>query len=102
MISARVVELAAEYLGQSADANGNATLVGLLWYVDSRDKSVPNADEVNAALQRQAGTMVARSAGVVSFSQSGTSHTITEADLRTAYEQYRAEFAALLRKASDA
>lgn len=98
MISAHVVELASEYLALPVSTGNGSTLVELLGYVDSRDKSIPNADEINAALERHSGIMVSRSAGLVSFSQSGTSGAITEADLRIAYEHYMAKFAALLRQ----
>jgi hypothetical protein len=98
MISAHVVELASEYLAQPVSTGNGSTLVELLGYVDSRDKSIPNAEEINAALARHPDIMVSRSAGLVSFSQSGTSNTITEADLRVAYELYTAKFTALLRQ----
>lgn len=98
MISTHVVKLATEYLDQCTAKNQPATLVGMHWYIDGLNKTIPMLDEVNEALMQRASVYVQRLNGAVVFVSSGSERTITAEDMKRADKQYRKEFAVTLRK----
>lgn len=61
MISPHVVKLATDYLDQCAAENQQATLVGMHWYIDGHDKTLPLLKEVNEALMQAANVKTAKS-----------------------------------------
>ena len=98
MISTHVVKLATEYLDQCSARNQQATLVGMHWYIDGRDKTLPMLEEVNEALMQRASVYVQRLNGEVVFASSGSERAITAEDMKRADKQYRKEFAVALKK----
>ena len=98
MISAHVVRLAVEYLDQCAAKNQQATLVGMHWYIDGRDKTLPLLEEVNDALMQRSSVYVQRANGAVVFASSGSERTVTAEDMKEADKQYRKEFGAALKR----
>ena len=98
MITAHVVELATEYLDQCSAKNQKATLVGMHWYIDGRDKTLPSLEEVNLALVQRSSIYVQRIDGNVAFASSGSERAVTNHDMKLADENYREEFPAALRK----
>jgi hypothetical protein len=98
MISTHVVKLATEYLDQCAAENQQATLVGMHWYIDGRDKTLPLLEEVNEALMQRASVYVQRVNGAVVFSSIGSERVVTVEDMKRADKQYRKEFAVALKK----
>ena len=98
MIDPHVVKLGTDYLDQCAGTNEKATLVGMHWYIDGRNKTLPLLEEVNEVLARRPSTNVARENGSVVFVSEGSDRIVTAEDMRLADQQYRKEFAAALKK----
>lgn len=98
MISAHVVRLATEYLDQCAAKQQPATLVGMHWYIDSRDKTLPLLEELNEALKQRPAFYVQRGPKGVVFASTGTERTLTHEDMKQADSRYRKEFAAALKR----
>jgi hypothetical protein len=98
MLDTRVVELAVQYLDQCAAVGQAATIVGMHWHIDGRNKTMPLLSEVNEALRQRPQLRVTRQNGIVVFSTQGSETTVTAEDMRQADKQYRAEFASDLRK----
>jgi len=98
MVSASVVRLAVDYLDQSAANGETATLVGMHWYIDSRNKVIPLLEEINEALSQRPGVFVQRSPEGVVFTSSGTERAVTSKDMKQADRRYRQEFAAALKR----
>lgn len=94
MIRQHVVNLATEYFNQCADRGATGTLVGMHWYIDGRDKTLPLVGEINEALKKQPSVFVTRENAFVVFSTDGTERTVTSEDMKQADKQYRREFAA--------
>jgi hypothetical protein len=98
MVSAHVVDLAVEYLDECQNSGRLATLVGMHWHIDGRNKTLPLLSEVNEALARRAQVFVSRPNGDVVFSHHGTERSVTADDMHQADKQYRAEFSKELRR----
>jgi hypothetical protein len=98
MIDAHVVQLITDYLDQCITKGSQATLVGVQWYVDGRNKTLPLLEEINEALRHRPSLLVERLNGAVVFSLSGTEKVITAEDLRLADKQYRKEFSVAYKK----
>ena len=98
MINADVVKLACEYLDNCAASEKQATLVGMHWYVDGRHKTLPLVAEINEALRQRPQMRVSRERKNVVFSAEGPDQSVTADDVKLADKQYRAEFAAELKK----
>jgi len=96
-ISPQVVKLATEYLDDCTANKSPATLVGMHWYIDGRNKTLPSTEEVNAALSQRPSLGVERIEGRVIFTVNGK-HTVTKEDMREADSQYRREFARKLKE----
>jgi hypothetical protein len=96
MIDEGVVSFAKEYLDRRFSENKEATLVGMCWYIDGRDKTIPLLDEVNEALRQHVSAYVQRADGIVSFTSTGHDRNITADDLEQAIASYRQEFAVAL------
>ena len=92
MISEHVVDLAIEYLDQCVAGGKTATLVGMHWHIDGRDKTLPLIDEVNEALKRRPNISVSRKNASVIFASDGSEHVVTGEDMKQADTQYRKEF----------
>ena len=99
MISANVVNLAIEYLDMCAVEQKTATLVGMYWHIDSRNKSVPLVEEVNEALKLRPQVLVSRENASVVFSLNGFEHAVAATDMAQAYLQYIEEFNAAYKRA---
>ena len=95
---AHVVRLATEYLDQCAAKHQSATLVGMHWYIDSREKTLPLLDELNEALRQRPGVYVQRGPAAVVFVSSGNEQTLTDDDMKEADRQYRQECAEALKR----
>jgi hypothetical protein len=98
MLDTHVVKLAVEYLDQCVAGGQRPTIVGMHWYIDGRNKTMPLLSEVNEALRQRPQLRVARQDGIVVFSPEGSETLVTAEDMRKADKQYRKEFAAELRK----
>jgi hypothetical protein len=98
MIDPNVVKLAVEYLDQCCGENTPATLVGMHWFIDGRNKTLPLLEEINEALHQRPSVCVERTNGVVFFVTSGTEHVVTKEDMKLADRGYRKEFTAALRE----
>jgi len=98
MISAHVVRLATEYLDQCMAKQNAATLVGMHWYIDTRDKTLPLLEEFNEALKQRPTVYVQRGPNGIIFASTGTERTLTNEDMKQADSQYRNEFAAALKR----
>ena len=98
MIDPHVIKLGTEYLDHCAATNEQATLVGMHWYIDGRNKTLPLLEEVNEALAQRPSFHVKRERGAVVFASAGSEPIVTAEDMRLADKQYRKEFAAALRK----
>jgi hypothetical protein len=98
MISSHIVKLATDYLDQCTAKSGKATLVGMHWYIDGRDKSLPLLDEVNEALSLRPSVYVQRINDEVVFTHSGTERAITTDDIKLADKHYRKEFSIALKR----
>ena len=94
MISPHIVKLAIEYLDSSAVKGERCTLVGMHWYVDGRNKTLPVTEEVNAALAQRPSLFVVRENETVLFSVAGLERAVTVEDMRLADTLYRKEFSA--------
>lgn len=92
-----MVKLATDYLDMCVVGTQQATLVGMLWYIDGIEKTNPSADEVNEALTQRASIYVQYVNSAVVFSSHGTLRSITAEDIRRAGSQYHREFAAALK-----
>jgi hypothetical protein len=97
MLDARVVTLAVEYLDTCQAEGHEATLVGMHWYVDGRNKTMPVLSEVNAALALRPNMRVSRINCKVVFSAQGSEGVVTSEDMRRAGKDYRSEFSTQLR-----
>ena len=86
--SRRIVHFIIEYLDHCGTSHEDATLVGMHWYVDGREKTVPDVDEVNKALKKRPTIYVQRGANGVVFASSGTDRTVTADDMAQAQRQY--------------
>ncbi len=93
MVDVHVVGLAVEYLDECQRNGQVATLVGMYWHIDGRNKTMPLLSEVNDALAQRPQFFVSRPHGAVVFSVHGTERVVTADDMRVADGQYRAEFA---------
>lgn len=89
---------AVEYLDQCLKQQSSGTLVGMLGYVDARQKLVPAVEEVNAALAQRPAMHVRRASRSVTFNQDGPDRTVTDEDLKHAYQAYRQALRGLPRK----
>ncbi len=98
MADANVVGLAVEYLDECRENDHVATLVGMHWHIDGRNKTMPLLSEVNEALAQRPQFFVSRPNGAVVFSGHGTERLVTADDMRVADKQYRTEFAKELRR----
>ena len=98
MIDANVVRLAVEYLDSCLAAGTEATLVGMHWHIDGRNKTPPLLDEVNEALRQRPKLLVTRHSGGIVFSLSGVDTGVTSDEMKRADRQYRKEFSAKLRE----
>ena len=98
MLCANVVRLIVEYLSHSSVDGTRATLTGVLWYVDSRAKTLPSPEEVNAALAEFPAIRVERESGHVVFGNDGAGSSVNSEDMKLADRQYRREFSAALKK----
>ena len=85
MISERVVRLITEYFDECATSKSQATLVGILGYVDYRNKTLPMVEEVNEALRQRPSALTY--VPLVSVEQ-----------MRQADRQYRKRFSQALKK----
>ena len=97
MTSTHIVKRATEYLDQCAASNTEATLVGMHWHIDGRDKTLPSLDELNLALIQRP-VFVQRENGRVVFASDGKERALTQEDMQLADKLYRKEFAVALRK----
>lgn len=91
MVDESVVQLATEYLDRYLEDEKGANLVGMLWYVDAREKLVPELDEVNEALARRPSARVHRVEGKVIFTATDGERTILQSDWDQGYSDYTAE-----------
>ena len=98
MISQANVALAVEYLNRCRAERKLATLVGTFWYIDAKNKLVPELEEINEALKQRGEVFVERVNGEVVFSPTGSTREVTAEDMRAADRQYRKEFAAAYAK----
>lgn len=96
MIDPHVVKLAVKYLDDCVSRKTAATLVGMHWYIDGRNKTLPLTEEVNAALSKRPGLGAQCIEGRVVFTHEGKD-LVTKEDMRRADKQYRREFAQKLR-----
>ena len=97
MIDPHVVKLAVQYLDDCLGRKTAATLVGMHWYIDGRNKTLPLTEEVNAALSERPALGAERMEGRVVFTHAGKD-LVTSEDMRYADKQYRREFAEKLRE----
>jgi hypothetical protein len=95
------VKLAIEYLDKLFKTDQPATLVKLLGYVDARDKTVLNLDEVNEVLKQRPNVFVERVDGRVVFNQNSGDREVTKDDLDNNFAIYHAEFLAKCRELED-
>ena len=98
MVSEHVVKLAIEYLDQYLETNEPATLVTMLHYIDAHDKTIAVAEEVNEALRRRPSIYVHRTSARLEFNFTGSDQTVTEDDVRRAFDIYHEEFWAAYKK----
>lgn len=98
MINEDAVSLAKEYLDLRFSESKEATLVGMLWYIDGRDKIILLLDEVNETLRQHASVYVQRADGKIIFALTGSDRTVKADELEQAIIDYRNEFAAAFRK----
>lgn len=101
MIDTNVVKLATEYLDECQRKNSPATLVGMHWYIDGRNKTIPLTEEINEALAQRPSIRVHRINGRVFFVSDGTYRSITDEDMKQANKQYRKEFSAAYKELKD-
>jgi hypothetical protein len=92
MIEMHVVRLATEYLDYCFAKNEQATLVAMLNWIDAKDKTVANLDEVNDALRQRPAVSIQRIAGKIVFGSTGSDQAVTDDELRQACADYREEF----------
>ena len=97
MIDPNVVKLAVEYLDDCVARESAATLVGLHWYIDGRNKTLPLTEEVNAALSERPLLGAELIEGRVVFTLKGKDR-VTNEDMHRADKQYRLEFAQKVRE----
>jgi hypothetical protein len=100
-IDPNVVKLAVEYLDQCSRENTPATLVGMHWFIDGRNKTLPLFEEINEALHQRPSVCVERPNGTVVFAASGTENVVTKEDIKLAARRYSKEFSAALRRMKD-
>jgi len=98
MVDPNVVRLAVEYLDSCLSAGAEATLVGMHWHIDGRNKTLPLLDEVNEALRQRPELRVTHHNGGIVFSLSGVATAVTSDDMKLADKLYRREFSAKLRE----
>lgn len=98
MIAPRVVQLAVEYLDECKKSNKPATLVGMHWFIDGANKTIPATEEINEALKQRPEMRFQRTKDNVVFSIHGSEVDVTNDDMMRAYKQYKKEFHATLRK----
>jgi hypothetical protein len=96
MIDKHVVGLGIAYLDECAATGQQPTLVGMHWYIDSRNKTLPLTEEVNAALAQR--PFFVRREGSVVFATEGSERSVTDEDMRRAGKRYNKEFWAAYRK----
>jgi hypothetical protein len=94
MTSERIVQRIVDYLDASCSTDAPSTLVGLHWYVDGHEKTLPLVEEVNLGLQRRPLIHVVRENGHVLFGPNGPERTIAGEDLSAADREYRKQFSA--------
>lgn len=97
MRDTHVIKLAVEYLDTCRTEGREATLVGMHWHIDGRNKTMPLLGEVNEALAQRPEIRVSRPNGAVVFSAQGDESIVTAEDMHRADEKYRSEVAAQLR-----
>ena len=97
-MDANVVNLAVEYLDQCNATGRKATLVGMYWYIDGRNKTMPLVEEVNEALNQRLQMRVSRERTTTVFSPEGKERAVSAQDMRNADKQYREEFWAEYRR----
>jgi len=97
MIDPQIVKLAVEYLDDCVVRKTAATLVGMHWYIDGRNKTLPLTEEVNAALCKRPALGAERVGRRVVFTHAGKDF-VTNEDMRRADKRYRREFEQKLRK----
>ena len=98
MVDSNVVRLAVEYLDSCLSTGAQATLVGMHWHIDGRNKTLPLLDEVNEALRQRPSLLATRHKDGIMFSPSGVATAVTSDDMKVADRQYRTEFSAKLRE----
>lgn len=98
MVSEHVVKLAIEYLDQYLGTDEPATLVTMLNYIDAHDKTIAVAEEVNEALRQRPSVYVHRTSTMLEFNSTGSDQTVTEDDVRRAFDIYGEEFSAAYKK----
>ena len=89
MLSDRVVRMITDYLDECATLKREATLVGMHWYVDSHNKTLPTVEEVNAALRQRPSFLAAIT---------GNAPLVSEENMRQADREYRKEFSEALKR----
>ncbi|MGA2276442.1 MAG: hypothetical protein ABSG00_02470 [Terracidiphilus sp.] len=98
MISERVVKLATEYLDQCLAKSEPATLIAMLGYIDSQDKTIAVAEEVNEALRQRPSVYLRREDGRLEFTTAGSDRIVTPDDVRRAFMIYDEQFWAKQKK----
>lgn len=98
MIDANVIRFAVEYLDKCSAENTPATLVGMHWFIDGRNKTLPLLAEVNEALQQRPSARVERVDGSVVFGPFGTDRAVSCEDMKLADNRYRKDLSAALKK----
>jgi hypothetical protein len=94
VISESNIELATTYLDMCFREGKPATLVGMHWYIDGRNKLIPALEELNEALRRRPTVYIHRTNQGIEFALTGTERLITEEDLKQGYARYHEDFLA--------
>ena len=88
MFDKYAVQFAVEYLDKCLSKREQATLVGMIRYVDAFERVVAQLDEVNDALAQRPLVRLQRIEGKVIFDVTGSDRTVTPEDMAQAHADY--------------
>lgn len=100
MVNQNVVKRITDYLDESNAKSTSATLVGIFWYVDSRDRTPPLLEEINQALASRSNVGMENSGVdvIFVFGHQKANPGVTQNDFQRADAAYRKEFSLKLKE----